>query len=85
MSQTTLQDVIDHKHNGSWRTLERLALMMIEDAERHAGAVFAPHLGGGTQLKYAEGEIDFIVGMSLLGLPAERSDDTPLLLEPVAE
>jgi hypothetical protein len=37
------------------------------------------------KLKYAEGEIDFIVGMSLLGLPGETSPDTPLLLEPVAE
>ncbi len=37
------------------------------------------------KLKYAEGEIDFIVGMSLLVLPGETSADTPLLLEPEAE
>ena len=37
------------------------------------------------KLQYAEGEIDFIVGMSLLGMPAETSTDTALRLEPVAE
>ena len=37
------------------------------------------------KLNYAEGEIDFIVGMSLLGMPAETSTDTALRLEPVAE
>ena len=134
ISKVSVQDIIAHKQNGSWRQLERLALLMIADAQQHAGAVFAPQLGGGTRLmlalehrisddidlfirdpqwigyltprlndrfeaglnaydenavslklKYAEGEIDFIVGMSLLGLPAEKSEDTPLLLEPIAE
>lgn len=37
------------------------------------------------KLRYDEGEIDFIVGMSLLGLPEEKSDDTSFILEPVAE
>jgi hypothetical protein len=37
------------------------------------------------KLKLAEGEIDFIVGMSLLGLPAEHSLDSQFSLEPVAE
>lgn len=37
------------------------------------------------KLKLPEGEIDFIVRGSLLGLPDEASDDTPLPLEPVAE
>ncbi len=37
------------------------------------------------KLRYAEGEIDFIVGMSLLGLPDETSADTAFGLEPVAE
>lgn len=37
------------------------------------------------KLEYAVGEIDFIVGMSLLGLPDEKSDETTLTLEPVAE
>jgi len=37
------------------------------------------------KLKFPEGEIDFIVSMSLLGLPCERSDDCAFFLEPVAE
>lgn len=37
------------------------------------------------KLKYAEGEIDFIVGMSLLNMDGETSPETKLLLEPVAE
>ena len=37
------------------------------------------------KLEYAIGEIDFIVGMSLLGLPDEKSDETSFILEPVAE
>ena len=37
------------------------------------------------KLRYAEGEIDFIVGMSLLGLPAETAPDAAFGLEPVAE
>jgi hypothetical protein len=37
------------------------------------------------KLKYAAGEIDFIVGMSLLGLPDEVSEHTAFILEPVAE
>lgn len=134
MTAIQQQDVIDHKHSGSWRSLEKLALRMIADAQHHAGAQFIPQLGGGTRLmlalehrisddidlfirdpqwiayltprlndrfeaglhgydenavslklKYAEGEIDFIVGMSLLGLAGEKSTDTPLLLEPIAE
>lgn len=133
-AQTTAQDIADHRRAGSWRVLEKLALSMAEDAQRHAGSVFQPKLGGGTRLmlalghrisddidlfirdpqwigyltprlndrfetglkgydesavalklKYPEGEIDFIVGMSLLGLPDETSPDTPFLLEPVAE
>lgn len=37
------------------------------------------------KLNFPDGEIDFIVRGSLLGLPDEISKDTPLLLEPVAE
>ena len=37
------------------------------------------------KLRYADGEIDFIVGMSLLGLPGETSADAGFSLEPVAE
>lgn len=42
---------------------------------------------GATSLKLrcAEGEIDFIVGMSLLGQKQERADDSLFALEPVAE
>jgi hypothetical protein len=132
---TTLQDVIEHKANGSWRKLEKLAYEMVVDARIHAKSVFEPKLGGGTRLmlalehrisddidlfirdpqwigylsprlndrfevgmkgydenavslklRYAEGEIDFIVGMSLLDLPDERSFACPSFpLEPVAE
>ena len=134
MSITTLHDVIAHRRNGSWRTLERLAQKMIADAESHAGIVFAPKLGGGTRLmlaldhrishdidlfmrdpqwigylsprlndrfddvltgydenavslklRFPDGEIDFIVSMSLLGMPDETSPETNFLLEPVAE
>lgn len=134
MTTVSIQNILDHKKNGSWRKLEAMALRMIADAAQQAGCAFAPQLGGGTRLmlalehrisddidlfirdpqwigyltprlndrfetglsdydenavslklKYAEGEIDFIVGMSLLGLPAEKSIDTALLLEPVAE
>jgi hypothetical protein len=134
-NKTTLQDVIAHKENGSWRKLEQLAFEMVNDAAHHAKSVFEPKLGGGTRLmlalehrisddidlfipdpqwigyltprlndrfevgmqgydenavslklRYAEGEIDFIVGMSLLDLPAERSFACPsFALEPVAE
>lgn len=37
------------------------------------------------KLKHQVGEIDFIVAMSLLGLPDEHSPETPFVLEPVAE
>lgn len=37
------------------------------------------------KLKMTEGEIDFIVGMSLLDLPDEAAPDSLFLLEPVAE
>jgi hypothetical protein len=37
------------------------------------------------KLKLKEGEIDFIVGMSLLGLPDESSADSLFSLEPIAE
>ena len=37
------------------------------------------------KLRLAGGGIDFIVAMSLLGLPAERTDDSHFDLEPVAE
>lgn len=37
------------------------------------------------KLNLSDGEIDFIVRGSLLGLPDESSDDTPFPLEPVAE
>ena len=37
------------------------------------------------KLRLPDGEIDFIVRGSLLGLPDEVSDETPLLLEPLAE
>jgi len=42
---------------------------------------------GATSLKFKfpEGEIDFIVSMSLLGLPAEHSDNCSFPLEPIAE
>lgn len=42
---------------------------------------------GATSLKFRfpQGEIDFIVSMSLLGLPNETSDDCAFTLEPVAE
>lgn len=134
MKQTTFQDIADHKRNGSWRALEKVALLLVDDAQGQAKAEFQPKLGGGTRLmlaldhrishdidlfirdpqwigyltprlndrfetglknytenavslklEYAVGEIDFIVGMSLLGLPDERSEETPFVLEPVAE
>lgn len=37
------------------------------------------------KLKFAEGEIDFIVAGSLLGLPEETSSETSFALEPLAE
>lgn len=37
------------------------------------------------KLRLPDGEIDFIVGMSLLGLPAESHPGTRFALEPVAE
>jgi len=37
------------------------------------------------KLRLADGEIDFIVAMSLLGLPAEHSEESDFELEPVAE
>lgn len=37
------------------------------------------------KLRFPEGEIDFIVGMSLLGLPDEFSPDSDFALEPAAE
>ena len=133
---TTKQDINDHKLNGSWRKLERLASDMADDASLRAGSKLEPKLGGGTRLmlelehrishdidlfirdpqwigylsprlndsnnvhsamtSYSEtsgslklnfptGEIDFIVSMSLLGLPDEVSDETTFVLEPVAE
>jgi hypothetical protein len=42
---------------------------------------------GATSLKFRtpDGEIDFIVGMSLLGMPAERAPETSFDLEPIGE
>jgi len=40
---------------------------------------------GSLKLRADEGEIDFIVSMSLLGLPDEHADDCMFVLEPVAE
>ncbi len=37
------------------------------------------------KLRYPEGEIDFIVGMSLLDLPDDNAADTSFALEPIAE
>jgi hypothetical protein len=37
------------------------------------------------KLKFAEGEIDFIVAGSLLGLPEEKSSETAFALEPLSE
>ncbi|MGH7105156.1 MAG: nucleotidyl transferase AbiEii/AbiGii toxin family protein [Acetobacteraceae bacterium] len=37
------------------------------------------------KLRHPQGEIDFIVGMSLLGLPGESDPTVPFPLEPVAE
>jgi hypothetical protein len=37
------------------------------------------------KLRYKEGEIDFIVSMSLLDLPDEKSEHTNFALEPIAE
>ena len=37
------------------------------------------------KIRLPEGEIDFIVGMSLLGLPDESRPDTRFALEPIAE
>lgn len=134
MSGLTRQMIEEHRRQGSWRKLERVALSIIEDVRQHASERFNPVLGGGTRLMLAlnhrishdidlfirdpqwlgyisprlndrveewvsgydeaadylklslpDGEIDFIVRGSLLGLPEERSDDTPLPLEPVAE
>lgn len=127
-------DVVAHRRSGSWRNLERVALDIIADVQKHADGPFQPKLGGGTRLMLAldhrishdidlfirdpqwlgyisprlndqveamvsgyeeaadflkltmpDGEIDFIVRGSLLGLPDEVSKDTPLSLEPVAE
>jgi hypothetical protein len=134
VNATSVQDIAQHKKNGSWRELEQLALLLIADAQQHAKSVFEPKLGGGTRLmlalnhrishdidlfirdpqwigyltprlndrfethlkmysenaaslklEYAVGEIDFIVGMSLLDLPDEHSDETSFILEPIAE
>lgn len=134
VSATTLQDILAHRQSGSWRKLQEVALMMVRDAQDHAGLEFELKLGGGTRLMLAlnhrishdidlfirdpqwigylsprlndrfegsltgyeensmslklrlqEGEIDFIVGMSLLGMPDEHSTETQFLLEPVAE
>jgi Nucleotidyl transferase AbiEii toxin, Type IV TA system len=131
---TSIDDVLAHRNNGSWRRLEKLAAQIVEDANRRAGLDMAPKLGGGTRLMLAlnhrisddidlfirdpqwigyltprlnetfsdvlqgydeasgslklrarEGEIDFIVGMSLLGLPDEHSHDCTFALEPAAE
>lgn len=130
----TVQDVQRHKASGSWRTLEKLAKAMSNDASAVAKTEMSPLLGGGTRLmlalehrisddidlfvrdpqwigyltprlndrfdrlidaydegatslkiRLAEGEIDFIVGMSLLGLPDESSNDSLFSLEPVSE
>ena len=127
-------DIENHFVNGSWRTLERLAVKITKDASKTAKSKMNPVLGGGTRLmidmkhrisddidlfinnpqwigyltprlndrfenefdSYDEGstslklktpigEIDFIVSMSLLGLPNERSNDCVFELEPIAE
>ncbi len=124
----------EHLLNGSWRSLEALALKIVADAQKRAGVPFSPRLGGGTRLmlslrhrisddidlfirdpqwigyitprlndafeheiddyeeasafvkfKRREGEIDFIVAMSLLDLEDEHSPLTPFVLEPMAE
>lgn len=134
MKAITHEAIIAHHQSGSWRRLERSALVIAFNAQDRAGVPFHPKLGGGTRLMLAldhrishdidlfindpqwigyisprlndrvetmvskyeeaadfiklvlpEGEIDFIVRGSLLGLPDESSPDTPFPLEPVAE
>jgi len=134
VTRITREQVRAHRLDGSWRRLERIALDIMADVRLHAGAGFAPVLGGGTRLMLAldhrishdldlfirdpqwlgwisprlndrveamvsayeeaadflklnfpEGELDFIVRGSLLGLPHEASEHTPLPLEPLAE
>ena len=119
---------------GSWRALEKLAAIAVDDAAKRSGSEFKPVLGGGTRLmlamqhrisddidlfirdpqwigyltprlsdcleghlldysedqtalklRFSQGEIDFIVSMSLLGLPNEPSAESRFELEPVAE
>ena len=131
---TTIADIKNHKASGAWRTLEALALAIVNDASKNAKSDFKPVLGGGTRLmlsmehrisddidlfirdpqwigyltprlndrfedvingydegatslkfRFPQGEIDFIVSMSLLGLPNEISADCAFALEPVAE
>lgn len=53
MKQITAEDVLRHKQSGSWRKLERAALMVNEQAARMANAAFSPALGGGTRLMLA--------------------------------
>lgn len=131
---TTREEVARFKAGGAWRELARIASDMVADAERQAGFVMQPKLGGGTRLMLAlehrisddidlfirdpqwigylsprlndrfesvitgyeesatalklrcpGGEIDFIVSMSLLGLPDEHHPDVPFALEPADE
>lgn len=131
---TTIADIKNHKANGSWRELEKLAYEMVQDASAVAKSTLLPVLGGGTRLMLAmehrisddidlfirdpqwigfltprlndrfehliktydegatslklklnDGEIDFIVSMSLLGLENKNSSECLFPLEPVAE
>lgn len=52
---TTIEDVLKFRENGPWRDLVALAVDMVADAERHAGDVMAPLLGGGTRIMLAIG------------------------------
>lgn len=54
--------------------------------DRFEGAITGYDEGATSlKLKLPQGEIDFIVGMSLLGLPNETAQDCAFVLEPVAE
>lgn len=131
---TTIADIKNHKTNGTWRGLEKLADEMVKNASTVAKSTLLPVLGGGTRLmlamehrisddidlfirdpqwigyltprlndkfehlintydegstslklKFNDGEIDFIVSMSLLGLDNKVSSECLFPLEPVAE
>lgn len=79
---TTREDIQAFRERGTWRDLIAFAADVVADAERRAGDVMAPALGGGTRIMLAIGhrishDVDlFLREVQWIGYLTPRLNDT---------